>query len=148
MNTLAPPLNLLVLIINYYHYNFIIIVMLSWFVDKQVKESVLSRKRVVEESDVEIRPERIPSSCLDENICIQSIQKYFSVDAWAAVEQVLEVVKRNPVWFCGNCARRIDDDTESSIICESCLSWFHFDCVGLKKSPKSRQWFCRQCHIV
>ena len=65
--------------------------MLSWFVN-QVKELVLARKRVVEESDVEIRPERIPSSSLDENVCISSIQKYFSIDAWSAVEQVLSLL--------------------------------------------------------
>ena len=121
--------------------------MLSWFVDNQVKELVLARKRVVEESDVEIRPERIPSSSLDENVCISSIQKYFSIDAWSAVEQVLEVVKRNPVWFCGSCAKKINDDTDNSILCESCLSWFHFNCVGLKTSPKAKKWYCRQCHL-
>ena len=38
--------------------------------DHQVKEAVLARKRLVEEEDVEIRPERIPSSCLEEDVCI------------------------------------------------------------------------------
>ena len=52
------------------------LVMLSWLLDCQVKEAVLARKRVVEEEDVEIRPERIPSACLEEDVCIQSIQKY------------------------------------------------------------------------
>ena len=121
--------------------------MLSWFVDSQVINPVITRKRVVEEADVEIRPEKIPSSCLDENVCINSIQKYFSADAWAAVEQVLEVVKKNPAWFCGSCAKEIDDNTEDSIICDSCLSWFHFNCLGLKKPPKIKEWFCRQCHV-
>ena len=121
--------------------------MFAWFIDNQVKELVLARKRLVEEADVEVQPERIPSSCLDENVCINSIQKYFSRDAWTSVEQVLQVVKRNPVWFCGSCAKRINDDTDSSIICESCLSWFHFDCVGLTNPPKARQWFGCQCHL-
>ena len=56
------------------------LVILSWYLDSQVKEAVLVRKRLVEEEDVEIRPERIPSVCLEENVCIQ---KYFSRDAWS-----------------------------------------------------------------
>ncbi len=111
-----------------------------------MKEAVLARTRLVEEEDVEIRPERIPASCLDKNVCVQSVQKYFSEDAWAALKQVIEVVQKNAVWYCGVCTKAIDDDAENSIMCDSCLSWFHFCCVSLKKSPKCKQWFCRQCH--
>ena len=46
------------------------LVILSWYLDSQVKEAVLVRKRLVEEEDVEIRPERIPSACLEEDVCI------------------------------------------------------------------------------
>ena len=50
----------------------------------QVKEAVLARKRLVEE-DV---PERIPSSCL-KDVCIQSIEKYFTKDAWSASKKLM-----------------------------------------------------------
>lgn len=36
---------------------------------------MLARKRLVEEEDVEIRPKRIPSSCLEEDVCILSVQQ-------------------------------------------------------------------------
>ena len=121
-------------------------VILSWFVDCQIKEAVLARKRLVEEEDVEMKPERISASCLDENVCIPSIQKYFSEDAWAALTQVLEVVRKNAVWYYGTCSKVINDDTENSVVCDSCLSWFHFNCVALRKRPKSKQWFCLYCH--
>ena len=49
-------------------------VILSWFVDCQIKEAVLARKRLVGEEDVEMKPERISASCLDENVYIPSIQ--------------------------------------------------------------------------
>ena len=78
-------------------------VMLSWFLDHQVKEAVLARKQLVEEEDVEIRPERIPSACFEEDVCIQSIQKYFSIDAWCALTNVLDVLRSNLVWYCGIC---------------------------------------------
>ena len=104
------------------------LVMLSWFLDHQVKETVLARKWLVEEEDVEIRPERIPSACL-EDVCIQSIQKYFSRDAWCALTNVLDVLRSNPVWYCGIC-----DEAEKSIKCHSCLTWFHFHFTCIKKA--------------
>ena len=83
---------------------------------------MLARKWLVEEEDVEIRPERIPSACLEEDVCIQSIQKYFSRDAWCALMNVLDVLRSNLVWYCGLCAKEINDETEDSIKCDSCLT--------------------------
>ena len=89
--------------------------MLSWFLDHRVKEAVLARKRLVEEEDVEIRFERIQSVCLEEDTCIQSVQKYFSRDAWCALTNVLDVLWSNLVWYCGICAKEINDEMEDSI---------------------------------
>ena len=48
------------------------IVMLLWFVESEVANSALAGK-LIEEDDVEMRPERVSASCLDENVCLQSI---------------------------------------------------------------------------
>ena len=66
--------------------------MLLWFVDLQVAETTLARKKTVEECDMEVRPECVPSSCLDKNVCLTSIQKYFTPDAWCAVVNVVESI--------------------------------------------------------
>jgi len=124
------------------------LVMLSWFLDRRVKEAVLARKRLVQEDDVEIRPERIPSACLEEDVCIQSIQKYFTRDAWCALTNVLDVLWSNLMWYCGICAKEINDETEDSVKCDSCLTWFHFQCACIKKSPKAKEWFCRHCRAA
>ena len=121
--------------------NFLNLVILSWFVDRQVKDAALTRKRLIEEDEVEMRPERIPASCLDDNVFVPSVQKYFSPDAWIALMNVLDAV-----WYCGACEKAIDDEKENSIVCESCLNWFHFTCVSIKKNPKQTEWFCRSCH--
>ena len=129
-----------------YMYNlYFSVVMLSWFLDRHVKEAVLARKRLVLEEDVEVRPERIPATCLDEDVCIQSIRKYFSTDAWCTLTNVLDVLRSNLVWYCGLCAKEMCDETENSIKCDSCLTWFHFQCVGIKTGPKAKEWFCRHC---
>ena len=46
--------------------------------------------KLVQEDDVECRPERVPNSVLDENVDVFLIRKYFSTDAWLMVESILE----------------------------------------------------------
>ena len=60
--------------------------MLNWFVDKETAERVTRGGDLVEEYEVECRPERIPQKCLDENVCIGLIRKYFSLDAGCLLE--------------------------------------------------------------
>ena len=77
-------------------------------------------------TNVEVCSGTISSSCLDENVCIESCWKYFSPDAWVSVKAVVEVGKSHPIWYCGQCRNLIDDDMEDSKVCDSCLKWFHF----------------------
>ena len=49
------------------------------------------------------------------------------------VEAVNEVFISNPAWYCGLCLEPINDESESSIICDSCLTWCHFH---LKSFPR------------
>ena len=37
---------------------------------------------------------------------------------------------------------------KDSIVCDSCLTWFHFHCISLKGPPKSKLWYCQTCYIV
>ena len=60
--------------------------------------------------------------CLEEDMCIQSIQKYFSREARCA--NVLDVLRSNLVWYCGICAREINEKTEDSMKCDSRLTWY------------------------
>ena len=94
--------------------------MLSWFVDEAIVEATIKSlgKRLVEEEDVETRPERVPNVILDENVDIYLIRKYFSNDAWLVVTEVVH----------------------------HCLMWYHIQCTGLKHEPKARHWYCRDCH--
>ncbi len=55
----------------------IIIVMLSWFLYKQVCERVVRGGDLAEEDEVECRPEKIPRKCLEDDVCLGHIRKYF-----------------------------------------------------------------------
>ena len=50
------------------------------------------------EEEVETRPEHVSASCLDENVCIRNIQKYFTYDGREALTHIVEAVKRQTVW--------------------------------------------------
>ena len=116
--------------------------MLLWFVEPDVASMALTGKLIEEE--VKIRP-KICASCLDENVCLGSIQKYFCADVWLSILQAVECVKKHPVWYCGACTSAIMDDSEDSIMCDSCLIWHHFACTSLRQRPKSKVWFCHTC---
>ena len=122
------------------------LVLLSWFVDKEVAKDAIDGRLLIEEEHVECKPERIPDSILDENVDICLVRQYFSSDAWLLLDTVIKTKMKNIVWTCHACHH--DLHSEVSIICDACLLWYHFRCVGLKAQPKGRQWFCRSCYLL
>ena len=99
---------------------------LSWFVEKPIIEAALIGT-LIEEENVEYRPEKVSNAILDENIDIHLTRSDFSQDVWMIVDGVLQQKRVCPSWVCTVCQH--DLHSEPSIICESCLEWFHFRCV-------------------
>ena len=96
-----------------------------WFVNSEVAKSVLAGKLI--EQEVETRPERVRMSV--------KVAYRNTHNGCAALLHVVEAVKKNPVWYCGQCTSSISDDTEYW-----CLLWYHFKCTGIKQSPKFELW--------
>lgn len=122
----------------------VVVVIMSWFVDEEKVTNAMRSNVLIEEVDVEVRPERIPMKCLDENVCISTVRKYFTNDAWELVENVMKTMEKKQVWLYSSCY--MDLGNSESIVCESCLDWFHLRCVSMKKPPKKKVWFCRGCY--
>ena len=120
-------------------------VILQWFVDAASAEAAVCHKIIIEEDVVEIRPEKVTPACLEPQVCVDVCRKYFTKDAWLVVKDVISTIKRDPKWYCGRCSKQINDDIESSIQCDSCLLWFHFECIGIHTKPKYKVWFCTCC---
>lgn len=118
--------------------------MLGWFVDDSVVERVTRGDDLVQEKEVESRPEKIPRKCLDENICIDKIRKYFTFEAWSVLENCVCTLRTQDIWFCASCSTDLKNGM--SLACDNCLEWYHLKCVGLKRVPKAKHWFCRSCH--
>lgn len=115
-------------------------IILSWFVSEEV---VLKVKKgyLIEESDIECRPEAIHCGAVDENVDLFIVRPFFTTDGWEMLLKVVENKKQNNIWICSKCNHNVSD---SSICSDSCLSWYHFECVAIKKSPK-KEWFCLFC---
>lgn len=121
----------------------IIIVILEWFVSSTDVNKAVNNGDLLEEEVVETRPEKIPNSCIDENVNVYHVKKYFTNDAWQIVLQILEIKKTQSDWFCTVCNKELEN---TAIACDSCLEWYHLQCTSLKKEPKRKEWFCRFCY--
>ena len=71
----------------------LITVILSWLVDKKVAEQALKRDILIEEDDVECRPEKVSAAIADENVDVHLVRKYFTADAWLVLQDVLHQKK-------------------------------------------------------
>lgn len=133
------------MMINYNNATYLT-VMLKWFVEEEVMREALKNpgRYLIEEHHVELRPEMLPDGVLDENVDIHLIRRFFSSDAWLAVTDVFELKRANPAYVCQTCFHDIAE--LPSVACDHCLSWWHTKCVGLKKQPRSKYWYCRTCH--
>ena len=56
-----------------------------------------------------------------------------------------------PPASCGTCKKAIDDDSQSSIECESCIHWYHINCVDVPEEVIDHlkvpglHWLCPKC---
>ena len=112
--------------------------------DTKVANEVQRNKVLIEEEQVEVRLEYIPDAIMDENVDVNLIRRFFTTDAWLVVKDVVSRKKMDPVYMCKICSHDVHESI--SVACDHCLSWYHIKCLGLKKEPKQRYWFCRQCH--
>ncbi|CAB3995110.1 zinc finger SWIM domain-containing 1-like [Paramuricea clavata] len=119
-------------------------VMLSWLLSKDDVTSALSGG-IIDETAVEVRPEKVHPGLIDENVNVSRLRPYFNKDAWLLVNQIIAQVRQDPTWLCNVCKCDVEEDCVS---CDSCLNWFHFECVTLKNAPKAKYWFCRKCHSL
>ena len=119
--------------------------MLKWFVSDLDASKTLSNGVLLDEALVQKMHENIPNACIDENVNLFRIRKYFTDDGWAELCQVVEKKKCDPKYHCQVCERELLECT--AICCDCCLEWLHLSCAGLKSAPKRKEWFCRLCKV-
>ena len=103
---------------------------MSWFVDLPEIESALIIGGLIEEHEIECHPEKVSNAVLGENVDIHLVRQYLTDNAWKLIKDVVERKKDCDVWLCKICHHDLHDSkSEQSIICDSCLEWYHFSCA-------------------
>ncbi|XP_070395614.1 uncharacterized protein [Dermacentor albipictus] len=121
-------------------------VLLTGIAVQDATRRVLEKGCRLDESEVEVRPELLPSALLDCNVCLPKIKKFFTPDAWLSLMSSIATKKQEELWLCGQCKRK-DDGEIKMISCDRCLEWFHWPCVQVKKQDIGRLWFCPGCSL-
>ena len=124
-------------------YNCLFVVMLCWFVSRDVADAVLAGGRRLQKSDICSGIKT--AACLDGNACLNVLQKYCEPQAWQEVQRIADRLQEEAVWYCATCTLAVGETR--CIACDSCLQWFHFRCAVLKTVPKAKLWFCRGCKL-
>ena len=118
-------------------------VILEMVTAKKIVNDVLSANYQIKACDIFL-PEKVPKKILDDIVNIYRVKKYFSLDGWKKMSNILQTVEEESFWECPTC-RRILDDKKPQIGCDACLEWFHLECIGKSRAPKAKSWICRAC---
>ena len=108
-------------------------------------EKILRKHSLIEEEEVECRPEKIPNTIVGENFDVYLVRKYFSSDAWLVVEDVIKCKSKAIAWVCQVCQK--DLHTQPSITCDSCLTWYHLS-VSQLNNRKQRHGFVEDVMLL
>lgn len=63
---------------------------LNWFVSKENSEAAVKNDLILTKVNVKANPAEIPTCCLDENVNLQGIRRYFSPDGGEALQHVYQ----------------------------------------------------------
>ena len=125
--------------------------MLSWFItEERLEEREEDHTMILDVHDFkrEISPKLYAAT---EMAIINKVRvkKFLTHQAWKKLEKVLT---EQIIHYCPSCQTPCLEDWEKnytpSVLCESCIFWFHLHCMKLQSVPKLKLWFCKQCWAV
>ena len=119
-------------------------VILGWLVSPVILPAVIKGEQLVEITDL-LPWHQMPNKVSDkENVTLEKVIRYFTKEAWIAVNKSVKQLKENGMWLCKGCSTELSG--AFAICCDCCLEWYDRKCAGLKMQPKSKLWFCRSCY--
>ena len=113
--------------------------MLCWFLSDSVAGNCLRPGNLLTTEEIK-RPFDVSNSCRDKKVQLSIIRKYFIEAGWKDLQTVVKSVKRM-AWICSVCHVELQASNALQISCDSCLTWMHASCVGVRKTPKSKNCF-------
>ncbi|KAL1487695.1 hypothetical protein ABEB36_015672 [Hypothenemus hampei] len=85
-----------------------------------------------------------PAEFVKKSVNDQIFKKFFDFNSFIYLKNQILERKHKEILKCNSCDSNLN---RLAIKCDSCLSWFNLDCVGLQTKPKKRLWFCRNCFV-
>lgn len=121
--------------------NVSVLAMLEWFVSRSDVDHAMNEGTLLNDN-IECRPEKLPCTCVDKNVNILRIRKYFTDASWNGVLKAIEQ-RKGMKYYCQVCERDLEQQEEGllCICCDGCLQWMHLSCTSLKAAPKKRSGF-------
>ncbi|CAG2206462.1 unnamed protein product [Mytilus edulis] len=84
------------------------VIVLEWFVGKEIAKSAVDDGLVIEEEHVETRPEMVSTLCLDKLVNIRLIEKYCTKEAWKSIESIYCIKDELNLYICNFCKSDAD----------------------------------------
>ena len=83
----------------------------------------LKEDKLIDETGLETRVEKIPKKILNETINVFRIKKHLTSGAWKTVQSLLKKVKKETTWDCKACDKELK--SRQAIGCDAYLEWYH-----------------------
>ena len=121
--------------------------MLSWFVAETYVSQAMNTEILIDDKMV-LKNKEYSHPTIGDDLNFNILRKYFTVRGWKAVQRCIDSFLNNPAYSCNGCYKNLGGKgAESTIQCDKCLMWYHWQCVLLRKAPKSTKWFCNYCKV-
>ncbi|XP_050056000.1 zinc finger SWIM domain-containing protein 3-like isoform X11 [Aphis gossypii] len=120
-------------------------ILLKWIVtDENIVTKALYNNYIIDDVSILTQQDEIHNGILEEDVDINMVKHFFTNGIWKSLIKIIDIKRKKVVWLCPTCQK--DISLKKSILCDSCLTWFHVKCdICIKPKPKKANWFCSQC---
>lgn len=121
---------------------FIEVILLTWLVDNRERiDEARHQGILLREEEVSILDARMRQRISNPEASLGLVRQYFDADGWMAVAAQARRMEESD-YICFMCNEQLGD---RAVQCSQCLDWFHYACVGFKRKPKRKHYYCDEC---
>ncbi|XP_074596809.1 uncharacterized protein LOC141851903 [Brevipalpus obovatus] len=114
-----------------------------WMFGEQKSKPIINGKVQISADDLNTINDLVWQKLRNEEVDLDILDTLFESDAFQALKKKVTVQLKRKRWICRNCKKVTSSG--KSILCDCCLDWLHFRCVGLTSMPKKEMWMCPDC---
>jgi len=93
---------------------------------RQKTNTSLYNNYIIDDVSILTWQDEIHSGILEEDVDINMVKCFFTNGIWKSLMKIINIKRKKVVWLCPTCQK--DISLKKSILCDSCLTWFHVKC--------------------